>query len=182
MKKLIVTLISVAALAGSVGAQEKSKPASASAQNTNATAASERVANPTDVVARVNGVEIRRKELDDAEQALLTQLQQRGIRVTIMSGDALDAVAFHAKQLGVDDWHAGLSPQQKLDALQELQAAGEVVAMVGDGINDGPVLAGAQVSITWRRQSSANLASRGTGWALAGITAPHPPRPAVLSD
>ncbi len=80
-------------------------------------------------------------------QAMVTQLQQRGIRVTIMSGDALDAVAFHAKQLGVDDWHAGLSPQQKLDALQELQAAGEVVAMVGDGINDGPVLAGAQVSI-----------------------------------
>ena len=83
MKKLIVALISVAALAGSVGAQEKSKPASASARNTNAPvaaapAASERTANPADVVARVNGVEIRRKELDDTEQALLTQLQQRG--------------------------------------------------------------------------------------------------------
>ena len=83
MKKIIVALISVATLAGSVGAQEKSKPAGASARNTNAPAAaiptaSERAANPTDVVARVNGVEIRRKEVDGAEQALLAQFQQRG--------------------------------------------------------------------------------------------------------
>ena len=83
MKKLIIALISVVVLAGSVGVQGKSKPASASAGNTNAPAAavpaaSERAANPTDVVARVNGVEIRRKELDDTEQALLTQWQQRG--------------------------------------------------------------------------------------------------------
>ena len=83
MKKIIVALISVAALMGSVWAQQKPTPASAAARNTNAPAAatpaaSERASNSADVVARVNGVEIRRNELDDAEQALLTQLQQRG--------------------------------------------------------------------------------------------------------
>ncbi len=78
---------------------------------------------------------------------MVTMLRKRGIRVSIMSGDAPESVAFHAQALGVDDWQAGLAPEQKLAALRELQQRGEVVAMVGDGINDAPVLAGAQVSI-----------------------------------
>lgn len=78
---------------------------------------------------------------------MVALLKKRGIRVSIMSGDSLDAVAYHAHELGVDDWQAGLSPEDKLAALRALQARGEVVAMVGDGINDAPVLAGAQVSI-----------------------------------
>ena len=90
---------------------------------------------------------------------MVARLQQRGIKVSILSGDAPGAVAFHARELGVDDWQAGLSPEQKLAALRELQARGEVVAMVGDGINDGPVLAGAQVSI-----------AMGSGTQMARIT------------
>ncbi|OIQ77542.1 copper-exporting P-type ATPase A [mine drainage metagenome] len=78
---------------------------------------------------------------------MVAGLKQRGIHVSIMSGDSLDAVACQAGELGVDDWQAGLLPQQKLAALRALQAQGAVVAMVGDGINDAPVLAGAQVSI-----------------------------------
>ena len=78
---------------------------------------------------------------------MVSLLKTRGIRVSIMSGDSPEAVAYHARELGVDDWQAGLAPEQKLAALRELQARGEVVAMVGDGINDAPVLAGAQVSI-----------------------------------
>jgi len=78
---------------------------------------------------------------------MIAQLHQRGLRVSILSGDSADAVAHHAQVLGVDDWQADLGPEQKLAALQQLQQAGEVVAMVGDGINDAPVLAGAQVSI-----------------------------------
>lgn len=78
---------------------------------------------------------------------MIAMLRQRGLRVSILSGDAADAVAHHAAVLGVDDWQANLGPEQKLAALEKLQAGGEVVAMVGDGINDAPVLAGAQVSI-----------------------------------
>jgi len=78
---------------------------------------------------------------------MISQLRQRGLRVSILSGDSADAVAHHAQVLGVDDWQADLGPEQKLAALQRLQQKGEVVAMVGDGINDAPVLAGAQVSI-----------------------------------
>ena len=80
-------------------------------------------------------------------RAMVAALQQRGLRVSIFSGDHADAVAHHARALGVDSWQAGLSPEQKLSALRELQQQGEIVAMVGDGINDAPVLAGAQVSI-----------------------------------
>lgn len=78
---------------------------------------------------------------------MISQLRQRGLRVSILSGDSAEAVAHHAQVLGVDDWQANLGPEQKLAALQKLQQGGEVVAMVGDGINDAPVLAGAQVSI-----------------------------------
>jgi len=78
---------------------------------------------------------------------MIAQLRKRGLRVSILSGDATEAVAHHARILGVDDWQGNLGPDQKLAALQKLQQDGEIVAMVGDGINDAPVLAGAQVSI-----------------------------------
>jgi Cu2+-exporting ATPase len=78
---------------------------------------------------------------------LVADLKNKTINVTMLSGDANEAVAHHAVALKIDNWQAGLSPEQKLLALQALQAKGEVVAMVGDGINDAPVLAGAQVSI-----------------------------------
>lgn len=79
--------------------------------------------------------------------ALVEALRRGGVNVSILSGDAQDAVVHYARLLGVQDWRAGLTPEQKLEALHELQAHGEVIAMVGDGVNDAPVLAGAQVSI-----------------------------------
>ncbi len=79
--------------------------------------------------------------------AMVRRLQARGLRVSILSGDGADAVAHHARLLGIDDWHAGMTPERKLAKLHAWQEAGDVVAMVGDGINDAPVLAGAQVSI-----------------------------------
>jgi len=78
---------------------------------------------------------------------MVSKLQARGIRVSILSGDDAEAVAHHARELGVDEWQAGLTPERKLSEVSRLQHSGAVVVMVGDGINDAPVLAAAQVSI-----------------------------------
>ncbi|MDP4771012.1 MAG: HAD-IC family P-type ATPase, partial [Limnohabitans sp.] len=64
----------------------------------------------------------------------------------VLSGDGPAAVAQVAQAVGIADALGGCSPQHKLQALQALQAQGHKVAMVGDGLNDGPVLAGADVS------------------------------------
>ena len=78
---------------------------------------------------------------------LVSQLKATGVQVTILSGDAADAVAHIAAEAGIESWQAALRPEDKLKALRELQQRGDVVAMVGDGVNDAPVLAGADVSI-----------------------------------
>ncbi len=77
----------------------------------------------------------------------LTELGRQGIRLHLLSGDSEAAVAATARQFGITDWHAGALPEDKLAYVKKLQAEGRIVAMVGDGINDAPVLAGAQVSI-----------------------------------
>ena len=78
---------------------------------------------------------------------LVGQLQAAGMQITILSGDAADAVAHVAAEAGIASWQAALRPEDKLKALRKLQQRGNVVAMVGDGVNDAPVLAGADVSI-----------------------------------
>lgn len=78
--------------------------------------------------------------------AVVRALQQQGLSVRVLSGDAHAAVAPVARSLGIGDFRGGCSPQDKLAALQDLQQQGHRVAMVGDGLNDGPVLAGADVS------------------------------------
>jgi len=73
-------------------------------------------------------------------------LAHMGLTLKVLSGDGPAAVARVAQAVGIADAQGGCSPQHKLQALQALQAQGHKVAMVGDGLNDGPVLAGADVS------------------------------------
>lgn len=84
------------------------------------------------------------------EDALQTvkQLQQRGIEVRILSGDQLPYVESIARQTGIQHYDAEQLPQDKLNRVNQLQAAGYKVAMVGDGVNDAPVLAAADLSIS----------------------------------
>ncbi|HEY1132892.1 MAG TPA: cation-translocating P-type ATPase [Roseateles sp.] len=82
----------------------------------------------------------------DAAEAVAA-LQGQGRRVRLLSGDQPAAVARMAEHLGIADWRGGATPESKLAALREWQARGERVLMVGDGINDAPVLAAADVRV-----------------------------------
>ena len=79
--------------------------------------------------------------------AMSAALSATGIKLSIFSGDAPAAAARVGAALGIADVRGGLSPEDKHAALKALQDAGETVAMIGDGVNDAPVLAQAQVSI-----------------------------------
>ncbi len=74
-------------------------------------------------------------------------LRQRGIKISLLSGDHTETVAHMAEQLALDSFVAEASPEQKLGYLENAQAQGDVVLMVGDGINDVPVLSAADVSV-----------------------------------
>jgi Cu2+-exporting ATPase len=95
----------------------------------------------------------------DAMDAV-AQLRAMGLEVILLSGDQPATVASVAGRLGIRNAEGGLLPEDKLARLKELQARGAVVTMVGDGINDAPVLAAAQVSI-----------AMGTGAAIAHASA-----------
>jgi Cu2+-exporting ATPase len=75
------------------------------------------------------------------------QLKALGIDVELLSGDEAGVVQKVADELKIDRFEARCRPQDKLTRIQALQAQGRVVAMVGDGVNDAPVLAAAQVSL-----------------------------------
>jgi Cu2+-exporting ATPase len=93
---------------------------------------------------------LARFELADALRpdaaALVRELQESGKTVLLLSGDDDAAVRAVAAQLGIRDARGRQLPQDKLAAVRALQAAGAVVAMVGDGVNDAAVLGGADVS------------------------------------
>jgi len=74
-------------------------------------------------------------------------LRERGLKVVMMTGDSEDVARAVAKDLGVDEWFAGVLPENKDDRIAELQEKGRRVAMVGDGVNDAPALSRANVGI-----------------------------------
>jgi len=86
----------------------------------------------------------------DAQQAVAS-LQAQGVSVRLLSGDRAEAAAHVGKMAGISDTRGGCAPADKLAAMQQAQHAGATLAMVGDGLNDGPVLAGANVSFAFGR-------------------------------
>ena len=79
--------------------------------------------------------------------ALLDACRARGWQTLLLSGDSSPMVQQIADQLGITDARSGLSPADKLEVLRQLQAQGHRVLMLGDGVNDVPVLAAADISI-----------------------------------
>ena len=113
-------------------------------------------------LARLELSEDLRTEAPDVVRAL----QGAGVDVLLLSGDREVAVQRIAARAGIAQAHGGCSPQDKLERLQALQSEGRHVAMVGDGLNDGPVLAGAHVSFAFGR--SVPLAQSRSDFAVMG--------------
>ncbi|KAL2545156.1 Copper-transporting ATPase PAA2 [Forsythia ovata] len=105
----------------------------------------------------------------DAESTI-TRLQQKGIKTVLLSGDREEAVASVAKTVGIENEfvNASLMPQQKSGIISSLQESGHSVAMVGDGINDAPSLALADVGIALQIEGQENAASNAASIILLG--------------
>lgn len=106
------------------------------------------------VAVSVNGKPIGAFALADALKAdtaeAIGRLKKHNIDVYIMSGDNQGTVEYVAKQLGIAHAFGNMSPRDKAAEVQKLKAAGKTVAMVGDGINDAPALAAANVSFAMK--------------------------------
>lgn len=88
-----------------------------------------------------------RDKIRDGAKAALAHLRADGIQLSMLTGDIEESARAVAAAVGVDDWRARLLPEEKFDHVRKLKATGLRVAMVGDGINDAPALALADVGI-----------------------------------
>jgi len=78
---------------------------------------------------------------------VVASLKKMGIKTAMITGDSEDVAAYVAKQLGLDQFFAEVKPEDKASKVKQLQASGESVAMVGDGVNDAPALTQANIGL-----------------------------------
>jgi Cu2+-exporting ATPase len=110
-------------------------------------------------------------ELRPGAAELVRYLQSAGKAVTLLTGDHEMAAHLVASHLGITDVHWDQTPDTKLAHVRALQQRGEIVAMIGDGVNDAPVLAGAHLSIAMG--SGAHIAAASADMLLLSQQLPH---------
>jgi len=99
------------------------------------------------VDGEVTGYVVLADKIKAGSKQVISNLQAQGIDVIMMSGDHQNTVAAVAIEIGIEHYSAGMLPQDKLEEVEKLQGKGKVVAVAGDGINDAPALAKANVGI-----------------------------------
>jgi Zn2+/Cd2+-exporting ATPase len=95
-----------------------------------------------------------RDDLRPQSAAVLQELRAAGLRSVVLTGDRPEAAELLKRELRFDELRAGLKPEQKVAAIREFTAAGQRVAMVGDGVNDAPSLAAAHVGVAMGARGS----------------------------
>jgi Cu+-exporting ATPase len=99
--------------------------------------------------------------IKDSTREALRLLRDQGLRVIMLTGDSATTAGAVARKLGLDGFEAEVLPERKAEAVRRLQAEGRVVAMAGDGINDAPALAQAQVGIAMGTGTDVAMESAG---------------------
>lgn len=97
---------------------------------------------------------VLRDDIRPEAGAVLKELRDEGLRSVVLTGDRKAAAEHLRQELMLDDVRAELKPEQKVAAIRELSGQGHVVAMVGDGVNDAPSLAAAQVGVAMGARGS----------------------------
>jgi P-type Cu+ transporter len=100
----------------------------------------------------------------DSTPEALNLLRKEGIEIVMVTGDSETTAKAVAKKLGIEEVYAGVLPERKVEVVQSLKAKGRVVAMAGDGINDAPALAAADVGIAMG--SGTDIAMQSAGVTL----------------
>ena len=121
---------------------------------------------------RLIGLLAAADRLKDDSAGAVARLRELGLKITMLTGDNAQAAAVTAKAAGVDDVVAGVLPAGKSQAVEAIRAAGGHVAMVGDGINDAPALAAADVGIAIGSGTDVAIASADVvlmGGSLTGV-------------
>jgi Zn2+/Cd2+-exporting ATPase len=103
-----------------------------------------------DLIGRI----LLKDQIRAESKEVLANLRKAGIRTIMLTGDRRHAAEAVAQELGLDEVKAGLSPEDKVAAIQSLRSQGYKVAMVGDGVNDAPCLAAADVSVAMGARGS----------------------------
>ena len=99
--------------------------------------------------------------IKDSTAEAIRDLHAEGIRIVMITGDSRTTAEAVAGKLGIDQVHAEVLPEQKAELIKQLQAEGRIVAMAGDGINDAPALAQAQVGIAMGTGTDVAIESAG---------------------
>jgi Cu+-exporting ATPase len=111
--------------------------------------------------ARVAAVIAVADPIKETTPEAVAALKAERVRIVMLSGDARTTAEAVGRQLGIDEVVAEVLPEQKVEKIKSLQAAGRVVAMAGDGINDAPALAQAQVGIAMGTGTDVAIESAG---------------------